>query len=100
MSHEAGSAFWEAALKDFPRLPHLSEIEIIYDYRTHRSFNTSCWDRFNSILSDRHTLPCLRYVDICPAIKSQRLEIENETMVFDALSSIESLGLLLTHWGD
>lgn len=98
MYHEAGDAFWEAALKDFPTLPHLTRVEIIYNYRTHKAFNTSCWSRFNTILSDRAILPRLEVVDVCPTIRSQRMGYYSLSPIRAALSTVRSSGRLLTHW--
>ena len=100
MSHETDDAFWEAALKDFPKLPHLAQVKIIYNYRTHKTFNTSCWSRFNSILSNRAILPLLKGVDVCPTIRSQRTGSRNTHDIRKALSALVSSGLRLTLWGE
>ena len=73
MYHKAEKAFWEAALKDFPKLPHLTNVKIIYHYRKSTAFNGSCWYCFGSILSDRDLFPRLEVVDVCPTLRSQRL---------------------------
>ena len=100
MYHEADAAFWEAALKDFPKLPYLTKIKIIYHYRTHKAFNTSCWERFDSILSDRSTFPRLEGVDVCPTIRSQRTGTRYTSIVFGAFSTLGSSGRRPTFWGE
>ena len=99
MYHEADAAFWEAALRDFPKLPHLTKVKIIYHYRTHGAFNTSCWDRFDSILSDRSICPLLERIDTCPTIRSQRMGVRNIAIVCGAFSTFRSSGRRPTHWG-
>ncbi|KAF9645989.1 hypothetical protein BDM02DRAFT_3271329 [Thelephora ganbajun] len=99
MYHEADAAFWGAALKDFPKLPHLTEIRITYHYRTAKSFNTSCWVGFGSILANRDILPCLEVVDVCPTFRSQRLGYQKVSAVSNALRSLHLSNVKLTHWG-
>ena len=99
MYHEADSLFWETALKDFPILPHLTEIKIIYHYPTYKGFNTSCWDQFSSILSNQAKFPRLERADICITIRSQAMGYRNLSAVVRALSTFKSSGRQLTYWG-
>lgn len=99
MCHEADHSFWGAALKDFPKLPHLTQVKIIYNYRTHRAFNTSCWDRFGSILPNRAIFPRLEVVDVCPTIRSQSIGYHNLFAVRSALSTLKTSGQRLEYWG-
>jgi len=100
MYHEADATFWEAALKDFPSLPHLTKVRIIYHYRTPKAFNTSCWVRLNRILSNRGMYPRLEVLDVCPTFRSQRLGWRKLSDVMSALQSIDPSGRKLTHWGN
>ena len=101
MYHEADAMFWDAALKNFPALPHLTEVQIIYHYRTSKALNTSCWDRLDSILSNRDMFPRLKAVDICPTFRSQRLGHRKLSSLLTALWSLGQLDRLrLTYWGE
>jgi hypothetical protein len=102
MYHEADATFWNAALKNFPALPHLTKVQIIYHYRgTSKVFNTSCWDRLDYILSNRNMFPRLEVVDICPTFRSQRLGSQKIFSIRNALQSLGTFGckVRLTHWG-
>ena len=98
MYHKADIAFWRAALKDFPKLPHLTKVQIIYHYRTPNAFNTSCWSCFGSLLSNRDAFPRLEVVDVCPTFRSQRLGYHKMAPVREALMPLGS-GRTLTFWG-
>ena len=102
MYHEADTTFWDAALKNFPILPHLTKVQIIYHYRgTSKMFNTSCWDCLDSILSNRNMFPRLEVVDICPTFRSQQLGNQKISSIRHALQSLSAFGckVRLTHWG-
>jgi hypothetical protein len=101
MYHEAATTFWDAALKNFPALPHLTKVQIIYHYRTYKAFNTSCWDRFDPILSNRNMFPRLKAVDVCPTFRAQRPSHQKLFYINDALRFLSSFGpkLTLTYWG-
>jgi len=98
MYHKADTAFWQAALKNFPKLPHLTKVQIIYHYRTYDAFNTSCWSCFSSLLSNRGAFPRLEVVDVCPTLRSQRLGYHKLSPLLDVLKPLES-GPTLTFWG-
>jgi len=100
MYHEADAMFWEAALKDFPKLPHLTKVTVIYHYRTPKAFNTSCWARLNSILSNRDMYPLLEVLDVCPTFRSQRLGWRKLFDIKSALRSLNFSGRKLTLWGN
>ena len=101
MYHEADLTFWNAALKDFPKLPHLTRVKIIYYYRTPKAFNHSFWYCLGSILSNRDTFPRLEVVDVCPTVRSQRLGYQKIYTILHALRSIQSRDRSsLTFWGE
>ena len=99
MCHEAYAGFWEAALKNFPKLPHLTNAKIIYNYRTPKAFNTSCWYHFDSVLSNQDMFPRLEVVDVCPTFRSQFLGHNKAYAVCSALRLLESSGREVKHWG-
>ena len=100
MYHKADAEFWEVALKKFPKLPHLTEIQITYDYRVPGSRNTSCWVSFASILSNRDMFPRLKIVNACPMYRSQRLGYQNVGELLAPLKSLKSSGIKVMYLGE
>ena len=99
MYHEADFAFWEAAFKDFPKLPHLVEAKTIYHYRTSDAFNVFYWDRLTSILSNRSMFPSLETVDACPTLRSQRLAYWKFSSIQSSLRFLDPT-VVVKHWGE
>lgn len=100
MYHEADWVFWEAALKNFPELPHLTKVQITYHYRTPASWNTSCWVSFTSILSNRKMFPRLKLVDVCPTYRSRQLGYRHSDQLLFPFRPLRLSGIKVTHWGE
>ena len=99
MHDKANAEFWKVALKNFPKMPHLTRVQITYDYRTPRSRNIFCWGSFASILSNRKTFPRLETVDAYPMYRSQRLGYWDSVELLAPLKSLESSGIKVMYFG-
>jgi len=118
MEYEADITFWNAALRDFPRFPHLTKFRLIHHYcmpephnifrridlpdEDHRPtqfnlyfpYNVPTWTRFGSIISNRDMFPLLEVVDACPTYGSRVMDPRRLSYLFSAP------GARLTHWGN
>ena len=124
MEHNEDLEFWDAALKDFPRFPHLTKFRLIYHYFMPNSYNifrrtdlpdrdehcepamshpfpsfdVSCWICFNSIISKRDIFPHLEVVDICPTYRLRLMDSLRLARLFRALKNPPDGRLTL--WGN
>jgi len=99
MYHKADAAFWGVALKDFPRLPHLTKVKIIY-HHCMPAYNTSCWTSFGSILANRDMFPRLEVVDVCTTYRSQLPGHRHSLLIRSALGILQSSGVRVIYWGE
>ena len=98
LSCETDADFWHDAFRDFPTVPRLKEVTIIYYYQNIDSFDLRCWAYFNTHFCRKDLFPQSMRVEIQVTIESARLGSWQESDLALTLLPLRRCQLV-TFWG-
>lgn len=92
------TAFWRDAFRDFPNVPNLKEVTIIYYYPNADVFDLRCWRYFNDHFCRSDLFPRRLQVEIQATIRSTRLDDQQSMDLREALQQLR-VCRDVTFWG-
>lgn len=97
--HRADYELFNETFQNFPALPRLSELTIIYRYqRDHFFFDVRCWSYFNDLFRRTDLFPQSMQIDLQVTINSVELDLEQRIWLGTKLLGLREYRRV-TLWG-
>src|SRR5258708_3045849 len=98
LSCRTDADFWHDAFRNFPAVPRLKEVTIIYYYQNTNTFDMGCWAYFNTHFCRKDLFLQSMGVEIQVTIRSERLNYRQGWDLAATLSPLRRCRLV-TFWG-
>ena len=98
LSHKLNRTLWGDVLRDFPLVPRLKELTVVYYFPSDEALESTCWDPFDNLFGRGDVFPRYMRVDIRITVQSEPLSYLQRRTVYFMLPS-SSKYRPITFWG-